>query len=291
MALSFGGSGFSAQKSIGYMSKTKSLMDKSMERIASGNKILTSGDDPGGLAVSMRLKNEISILGATKDRVDNSKSYVEAQSTALQSVADIVSEMQTIKTNYDSTTNASEKTAYEAQFQELRGQLASLKGESLNGQRLFDRDSDLTVSTSSDGSSGSVTLSDIDLEEALQYTDADGNSADLADLTQTITLDESDANFDASFSNLSGVHDAVSGLVTEVAGDRSTLGFASDYLTNMTTNLESAHGRIMDVDLAEESANFAKHSMQYEAAATAVAQANVAMGAVLNLLLGSINKD
>ena len=290
MAVSFGGSGFSAQKSIGYMSKTKSLLDKSMERIASGNKILNAGDDPGGLAVSMKLKNEISILGATMDRVENSKSYVEAQSTALQSVADIVSEMQTIKTNYDSTTNASEKTAYEAQFQELRGQLASLKGESLNGQRLFDRGNDLAVSTSSDGTSGSVTLSDIDLEEALQYTDADGNSADLADLTQTITLDD-DAGFDASFSNLSDVHDAVSGLVTEVAGDQSTLGFASEYLTNMSTNLEAAHGRIMDVDIAEESANFAKLSMQYEAAAAAVAQANVAMGAVLDLLLTSVNRD
>ena len=276
------------------MSKTKSLLDKSMERIASGNKILNAGDDPGGLAVSMKLKNEISILGATMDRVENSKSYVEAQSTALQSVADIVSEMQTIKTSYDSTTNASEKTAYEAQFQELRGQLASLKDESLNGQRLFDRlapDENLVVSTSSDGTSGSVTLSNIRLEEALQYNDADGNSADLADLTQTITLDDSDVNFDASFSNLSDVHDAVSGLVTEVAGDQSTLGFASDYLTNMSTNLEAAHGRIMDVDIAEESANFAKLSMQYEAAAAAVAQANVAMGAVLDLLLTSVNRD
>jgi flagellin len=290
MGLTLGGNN-SLFKSIRYLNDAKSKMDKSIERIASGNKILNAGDDPGGLAVSMKLQNEISILGATKDRVENSKSYVEAQSTALQSVADIVSEMQTIKTSYDSTTNASEKTAYESQFQELRGQLASLKSESLNGQRLFDRGNDLAVSTSSDGTSGSVTLSDIDLEEALQYTDADGNPADLADLTQTITLDESDANFDASFSKLRDVHDAISGLVAEVAGDQSTLGFATDYLTNMSTNLEAAHGRIMDVNLAEESANYAKYSMQYEAAAAAVAQANVAMGAVLDLLLSSVNRD
>jgi flagellin len=291
MALSFGGSGFSAQKSISYMSQTKSDMDKSLLRLSSGKRIHNAGDDPGGLAVSMRLQNEISILGAAKDRVANSKSYVEAQSTALQSVADIVSEMQTIKTNYDATANASEKAAYESQFQDLRGQLASLKGETINGEPLFNRGSNLTISTSTDGSSGSVTLTDIDLAAAFQYTDGDGNSADLADLTQTITLDDSDANFDASFSNLSDIHDTVSGLVTEVAGDESTLGFANDYLENMSTNLEAAHGRIMDVDIAEESANYAKLSMQYEAAAAAVAQANVAMGAVLDLLLTSINRD
>ena len=79
-------------------------------------------------------------------------------------------------------------------------------------------------------------------------------------------------------------------LLQKLQADASTLGFASDYLSNMSINLESAHGRIMDVDLAEESANLAKYSMQYEAAATAVAQANVAMGAVLDLLLGSINQ-
>lgn len=273
------------------MSQTKSKMDKSLLRISSGNRLQNAGDDPGGLAVSMRLQNEISVLGAAKDRVANSKSYVEAQSTALQSVADIVSEMQTAKTNYDATTNASEKAAYESQFQDLRGQLASLKGETINGQPLFNRGNNLSVSTSTDGSSGSVTLTDIDLAAAFQYTDGDGDSADLADLNDTITLDDTDGNLDVSLSNLIDIHDTVSGLAAEVAGDESTLGFASDYLENMSTNLEAAHGRIVDVDLAEESANYAKLSMQYEAAAAAVAQANVAMGAVLDLLLSSVNRD
>jgi len=282
MALSFGGSGFSAQKSIGYMSKTKSLMDKSMERIASGNKILTAGDDPGGLAVSMRLKNELSTLVGAKDRVQNAKSYVEAQSTALQSVADIVSEMQTIKINYDASSDSDERDAYESQFQDLRAQLNNLKGESINTQPLFNRDDDLQISTTADGSGSTIELTDIDLDDALTIASL---GVDLADNTDGTTLD------DISDGDLTAVFDKVTGLATEVAGDQSTLGFASDYLSNMSTNLEAAHGRIMDVDIAEESANYAKLSMQYEAAAVAVAQANVAMGAVLDLLLTSVNRD
>jgi len=282
MALSFGGSGFSAQKSIGYMSKTKSLMDKSMERIASGNKILTAGDDPGGLAVSMRLKNELSTLVGAKDRVGNAKSYVEAQSTALQSVADIVSEMQTIKINYDASSDSDERDAYESQFQDLRAQLNNLKGESINTQPLFNRDDDLQISTTADGSGSTIELTDIDLDDALTIASL---GVDLADNTDGTTLD------DISDGDLTAVFDKVTGLATEVAGDQSTLGFASDYLSNMSTNLEAAHGRIMDVDIAEESANYAKLSMQYEAAAVAVAQANVAMGAVLDLLLTSVNRD
>ena len=282
MALSFGGSGFSAQKSIGYMSKTKSLMDKSMERIASGNKILTAGDDPGGLAVSMRLKNELSTLVGAKDRVGNAKSYVEAQSTALQSVADIVSEMQTIKINYDASSDSDERDAYESQFQDLRAQLNNLKGESINTQPLFNRDDDLQISTTADGSGSTIELTDIDLDDALTIASL---GVDLADNTDGTTLD------DISDGDLTAVFDKVTGLATEVAGDQSTLGFASDYLSNMSTNLEAAHGRIMDVDIAEESANYAKLSMQYEAAAVAVAQANVAMGAVLDLLLTSVDRD
>ena len=59
----------------------------------------------------------------------------------------------------------------------------------------------------------------------------------------------------------------------------------------MSVNLETAHGRIMDVDLAEETANYASLSMQYEAAAAAVAQANLSAANVFDLLISSINRD
>jgi len=277
MALSFGGSGFSAQKSIDYMSQNKSLMDSSLEKIASGKRILNGADDSGGLSVAMKLQNQINTTNSQQSTVENAKSYVEAQSTALQSAAEIVAEIQTLKNTYDTTKSANAADpllgTYESQFQDLRAQLSSLEGETLNGTKLFDRGSDMTVSN--------VRLTDLGFHAALE----DGGQ-DLGNLVDTnVTLDN------VTTTNLTNIYDKVSGLVTEAAGDASTLGFASDYLSNMSINLESAHGRIMDVDLAEESANLAKYSMQYEAAATAVAQANVAMGAVLDLLLGSINKD
>ena len=277
MALSFGGSGFSAQKSIDYMSQNKSLMDSSLEKIASGKRILNGADDSGGLSVAMKLQNQINTTNSQQSTVENAKSYVEAQSTALQSAAGIVAEIQTLKNTYDTTKSADAAdpllSTYESQFQDLRAQLSSLEGETLNGTKLFDRGSDMTVSN--------VGLTDLGFHAALE--DAGQDLGNLGDAN--VTLDN------VTTTNLTNIYDKVSGLVTEAAGDASTLGFASDYLSNMSINLESAHGRIMDVDLAEESANLAKYSMQYEAAATAVAQANVAMGAVLDLLLGSINKD
>ena len=276
MGLTLGGNN-SSFKNIRYLSESKSKMDKSLLRIASGKRILTAADDSGGLSVAMKLQNQINTTNSQQSTVENAKSYVEAQSTALQSAAEIVAEIQTLKNTYDTTKSANAADpllgTYESQFQDLRAQLSSLEGETLNGTKLFDRGSDMTVSN--------VRLTDLGFHAALE----DGGQ-DLGNLVDTnVTLDN------VTTTNLTNIYDKVSGLVTEAAGDASTLGFASDYLSNMSINLESAHGRIMDVDLAEESANLAKYSMQYEAAATAVAQANVAMGAVLDLLLGSINKD
>jgi len=280
MSLTLGGS--ANQRSLAYLSATKSKMDKSLERIASGKKLLSAADDPGGLAVAMKLRNQITTNDAELSAVENAKSYVESQSTALQTTSSIVGEMRTLKSNWDIADAAGDtdlKDSYQRQFEDLQGQLNSIKGETLNGRKLFDRgtsESQIMVSN--------VALNDLGLDLALQNDDGSGaGNQNIADSSITLTNVTED--------NLEVIEDKVSALAAEAAGDASTLGFASDYLTNMSTNLETAHGRIMDVDLAEETSNYATLSMQYEAAAAAVAQANVSSAKVLDLLLSSINRD
>jgi len=276
MSLTLGGSNSGAMRSLSYMSSTKAKMDKSLQRISSGQRILSASDDPGGLAVAMKLKSQISNYDAQKDNVENAKSYVEAQSTALQTTAEIVSEMQSLKGQHTAAAgDATTQQTYENQFQDLRTQLRELKGESLNGTKLFDRgDTSMTVS--------STTLTDLAYGAAL----VDGTE----DIAGTSSVDGVTLS-SVSEDNLVEVHDNVTNLIAEAAGDESSLGFASEYLSSMSANLETAHGRIMDVDLAEESANYASLTLQYEAAAAAVAQANTSAARVFDLLIGSINRD
>ena len=150
MSLTLGGS--STYRSLSHMSSTKAKMDKSLQRISSGQRILSASDDPGGLAVAMKLKSQISSYDAQKDSVENAKSYVESQSTALQTTSSIVQEMRTLKSNWDIADAAGDtdlKNSYQRQFEDLQGQLNSIKGETLNGRKLFDRgasESQITVS-------------------------------------------------------------------------------------------------------------------------------------------------
>ncbi|MDC0646993.1 flagellin [Opitutales bacterium] len=304
MGLTLGGNN-SSFKNIRYLSDAKSKMDKSLLRISSGKRILTAADDSGGLSVAMKLQNQINTTKAAQGRVENSKSFVEMQDTALSTAGDILIEMSSVKGKYDAEGSATTDAAktYASQFRELQVQLGSLKSEKLNGVSLFSSDSStsMTVYTSTSGSSGaSVTLDNLDYSAGVSLstgsagrnlgTATAAGSVLLDGTTQTLGTNVAISVSQVDSSDLTTIISQVSGLRAESGGDLSTLGFASDYLTNMSTNMESAHGRIMDVDLAEESSNLAKYSMQYEAAAAAVAQANVAMGAVLDLLLGSINR-
>ncbi len=305
MGLTLGGNN-SSFKNIRYLSDAKSKMDKSLLRISSGKRILTAADDSGGLSVAMKLQNQINTTKAAQGRVENSKSFVEMQDTALSTAGDILIEMSSVKANYDAEGSATTDAAktYASQFRELQVQLGSLMSEKFNGVSLFSSDSStsMTIYTSTNGSSGaSVTLDNLDFSAGVSLSTGAAGRNLAATSAGTVKLDGtvqalgtgvaiSVSNSQITSDDLNAVISQVASLRAEAGGDLSTLGFASDYLTNMSTNMESAHGRIMDVDLAEESSNFAKYSMQYEAAAAAVAQANVAMGAVLDLLLGSINR-
>jgi len=304
MGLTLGGNN-SSFKNIRYLSESKSKMDKSLLRIASGKRILTAADDSGGLSVAMKLQNQINTTKAAEDRVENSKSFVEMQDTALSTAGDILIEMSSVKGNYDAQSDKSSTIAqtYASQFRELQVQLGSIKSEKINGVSLFSSDSStsMTVYTSTNGSGGaSVTLDNLDYSAGVSLsTGSAGRNLGAATAAGSVLLDGTTQTLGTNVaisvsqvdsSDLTTIISQVSGLRAESGGDLSTLGFASDYLSNMSINMESAHGRIMDVDLAEESSNLAKYSMQYEAAAAAVAQANVAMGAVLDLLLGSINR-
>ena len=121
MALTLGASNASSFRNMGYLRDAKSRMDNSLLRISSGKKILSAADDPGRLALSMRLSNELSINNVIQNNVEL-KSFVEMQDSALETAGDILLEMDRLKSSY-STADASDKAIYAGQFKELRVQL------------------------------------------------------------------------------------------------------------------------------------------------------------------------
>ena len=70
----------------------------------------------------------------------------------------------------------------------------------------------------------------------------------------------------------------------ENGAEQNRMMQVSDMLQSSLTNLEAAHGRIMDADIALESTRFARHNVLVQAGAAMTAQANQLTNVALSLI-------
>jgi len=282
MALNLGGGSMTSNFNSMYLRNAQSMLNQSLMRLSSGKRINRPSDDPGGLAVSMKLQNALTVTSATKQNIDNAKSYIDTQDAALSSVGDILDRMSSIKTLYGdngSGLNTTDKANYASEFRELQAQLNAFKGEKFNSISLFSTQGisrDVYISTQ--GSTGaSISVGSLDLTSALSVAAGLNLSAERYGESAASISDVTSTQLNTAISN-------VASLRAEAGATSSRLDFSSDYLSTSMVHLEEANSRIMDVDVAEETTNMAKYNLQVYAASAALVQSNLNMSIVLDLL-------
>jgi len=87
-----------------------------------------------------------------------------------------------------------------------------------------------------------------------------------------------------SMSQFTAVIERIADARAENGAEQSRLQMVDELLATNVTNLEAAHGRIMDADIAMESTKFARYNVMVQAAASMVAQANQLSSIALTLL-------
>jgi len=97
-------------------------------------------------------------------------------------------------------------------------------------------------------------------------------------LASTFNLDQ------ISVGVLTAALENVSFLRAQNGGTGSRLNFAFESLAQQKTNMRAALGRMVDVDVAEESTNLSKYNVLSQAAASMIAQANATSDLALILL-------
>ncbi len=229
-------------------------LQKSLNRLSSGSKIVNPADDAGGLAVSMKLSSAATRSGAVMNNVGNAVSFLQTQDGVLKvsgSILDRMSELATL--NMDPTKGSSDKANYGTEFTALQSELTSLAGATFNGIGLF---GSISVNTTESG--GGAIATDA-------YTMASG----------------------LSIGTLSGITTAIDNLSTARAKNgaaQSRMTFASQVLTVNKQNLEAANSRITDVDVASESTQLARWNVLVQAGTSMLSQANTSAQAALRLL-------
>ncbi len=279
MSLNLGGGSTTSNYNALHLGNAQSLLSQSLMRLSSGNRINKPSDDPGGLAVSMKLKHAITVTTATKNNVDNALSFTDTQDGALESIADILDRMSTIRTSYGSgTATSSDKASYASEFKELQKSLNSFTSETFNSLSLFTTASNSkNVYISTRGDSGaSISISSLNLSDALSVGGINLGSAATTAAASSISQ--------VSIGNLTTAITNVASLRATSGATSSRLQFSSEFLSTSKTNLQAANSRIMDVDIADEITNYAKYNVQVYAASAALVQSNLNMGIVLDLL-------
>ena len=266
-----------ATRASKYLAANHQNLQKSLDRLSSGKRITTASDDAGGLAVSMKLEHSINGLKGTANGISNGISMLQVMDGVLASAADIMARIGELKSMHsDVTKSSTDQAAYNNEAKDLIAQLNILQASTdFNDIQLFDGGTSKTVNLDANGTS-KLTV------DSTNFVN-DNTDAPKAKLIAAITNGSLD-NTNMTSTNITTALGEIATLRAKNGGQVKRLEYALADVNNQITNLTAANGRIMDVDIAEESAALARHQILVQASASMVAQANSANNVALQLL-------
>lgn len=131
-------SNYAATAASNNLALSNSMLQRSLNRLSSGSRLVNPNDDAGGLAVSMRLSATAKRSGSAATNLNNAVSLLQNQDGVLQVGGKILERMSELQSLYnDATKNTDDKALYDLEFTALKEQLTSLSQEKFNGVNLF----------------------------------------------------------------------------------------------------------------------------------------------------------
>lgn len=295
------------------LSKNADALRKSLARLSSGKRITQPAEDAGGLAVAYKLDSHARRTEAVLNNHQNALSYLQVQDGALETVGKVVNRMSELRTMAaDITKNSGDIENYSKEFRELQSQLNQMSLEKFNGISLFAFGNAAGASGVQTATSGKelnvllgATASDKDIYSYQLLTHPSGVSTDGAISLNVVNLEfvtslggmgatgnslvkangnEVDQITTISIGQFTAIIQNIADARAENGAEQQRVQQSYELHQVNLVNLEAAHGRIMDVDVAMESTRFAKHNVLVQASASMTAQANQLSNIALTLL-------
>jgi flagellin len=259
----------SAQTSVHNLQSSQAMLNKSLARLSSGNKIVSPADDAAGLAVGARLDSQIRRLAVARDNVGNAISFTETQDGYLKKIAQALTRMSELSLQaQDVTKSDADRGLYQSEYSQLAEFITNSASKEFNGVSLF---SGVALDVTIDADGNTLTMQGLSLSIAV-YTDA-------------LTADVN------TIANAKDALDKLKLAITQISQDRAGIGAyqsrfnsTAEQLIINKENLTAANSRIQDVDMAEESTEYSRQSILVQSGTAMLAQANSLPQTVLRLL-------
>jgi flagellin len=177
------GTNTAAGKASFYLAQNQKRLSRTLDRLSSGKRLTSPVQDPGSLAVAMKLEAAINRISGAVNNINNAISFLEVQDGMLETAGKIVDRMSELKglASQDPMKSEQDQASYNNEFRDLQMQLYDISQMKFNGVSLFanfasdnkdvadnskpavfdaeeqdlELDNSMTVYTSSEGSAGS----------------------------------------------------------------------------------------------------------------------------------------
>ena len=302
------------------LTNNNSSVGKSLEKLSSGYRINRAGDDAAGLAISEKMRAQITGLATAQKNANDGISLVQTAEGALTEVHSMLNRM------VELATQSANGTYSTANRQEMQKEINRLNEEidrisqtaNFNGTKLFTASASGVGGTGGAGTSGqaatTITLHVGDSHETanqlkvtfqamsssklgLHSTDSTTFAKTLGttgftDTSQSgvnaVTIGKIDLTSADSARHAISVAQAAIDMVSSMRSDFGAMQNRLDHTINNLSvqeeNITAAESRIRDVDMAKEMMAYTKNNILVQASQAMLAQANQVPQGVLQLL-------
>jgi len=252
---------------------TDSLMGKSLEKLSSGFRINRAADDAAGLAISEKMRGQISGLRQASRNAQDGISLIQTAEGALNETHSILQRMRELAVEAASSTLASEdRTAIQSEVTNLINEVDRIANATkFNGTTLLNGSFTGTILIGANNGTGEA------LSFSIGTMTATGIGVGTLDISTV-------ANAQGALSTIDTAIGTVSTARANLGAQQNRLEHTINNLNTAAENLAAAESRVRDVDMALEMATFTRHQILLQAGTAMLAQANVRPQSVLKLL-------
>ena len=256
---------------------TRHAMEKTLEKLSSGQRINRAGDDAASLAISENLKAQILGLGQASRNAEDGISLVQIAEGSLSEVSNILIRLRELAVQSASDTiGATERKFLNVEFEQLTSEIDRIANSTefnrvplLNGTgTVFD----IQIGTRNDPASDRFTF---DASKADANVDALGLS--LASVSDKASSQNSLGSIDQAIISVSGIRADMGALQNRLQSTVNNIAVSIE-------NLSAANSRVRDTDVAAEIAELTKNNILMKAGTSVLAQANASTSSALNLI-------
>jgi flagellin len=247
------------------LNKTTAELEIVQGRINSGLKVATAKDNGATFAIAQSMRGKVAGYGAALDTVDKAISTLDAAITGGNAVSELLVQLKEKATAArDTSLTTAQRAAFNADFVQIRDAITrAVDNAEFNGANAIKASGNNIIAFANDTGGSLITIT----------------AASLALGGSNVTVTSTEAITTATLAT--AALSKVNASITNVNSRLATFGAASralekhkGILTSLSNTLEAGIGKLVDADLAKESAKLTSLQVKQQLGAQALSIAN-----------------